>query len=50
MRKKQQEIIHALGAKPEIDPIVEIERRSQFLADYLARTGLKGFVLGISGG
>lgn len=47
---KQQEIIAALGVKPEINPAEEIEQRTKFLYNYLARTGLKGFVLGISGG
>jgi NAD+ synthase len=46
----QQEIVQALGVQAEIDPSAEIERRVQFLADYLANTGAKGFVLGISGG
>jgi NAD+ synthase len=50
MRTKQQEIITTLGVKPEIDPRYEIEQRSRFLADNLARIGFKGFVLGISGG
>lgn len=46
----QQQIAQTLGVQSEIDPAVEIERRVQFLVDYLARTGAKGFVLGISGG
>ncbi|MVQ42757.1 ammonia-dependent NAD(+) synthetase [Microbacterium sp. MAH-37] len=46
----QQQIAEALGVKPEIDPRTEIEARIGFLADYLAATGAKGFVLGISGG
>ncbi len=46
----QREIIDALGVKPEIDPAAEIERRRDFLVDYLRSTGAKGFVLGISGG
>ena len=50
MRAKQQEIIAALGVKPTIQPIEEIEKRSKFLADYLGRAGLNGFVLGVSGG
>jgi len=50
MRRQQQEIITTLGVSPEIDPKVEIEQRSRFLADYLAQAGLNGFVLGISGG
>lgn len=32
------------------DAAHEVERRVAFLADYLERTGMKGFVLGISGG
>ena len=46
----QSEIIAALGVSPVIDPAAEIDRRVQFLADYLDRTGAKGYVLGISGG
>ncbi len=50
MRLKQQEIIRGLGVRPIIDPIEEIERRTKFLADYLAAAALDGLVLGISGG
>ena len=50
MRAKQQEIIAALGVEPTIEPIEEIEKRTRFLADYLGRAGLNGFVLGVSGG
>ncbi|MGP5497811.1 ammonia-dependent NAD(+) synthetase [Corynebacterium flavescens] len=46
----QEEIINVLGVKPFIDPETEIETRVEFLADYLRRTGAKGYVLGISGG
>lgn len=46
----QQEIAQTLGVQAEIDPAVEIERRVQFLVDYLTTTRAKGFVLGISGG
>ena len=46
----QQEIITALGVHPTIDPVAEIERRTEFLAAYLRTTGAKGFVLGMSGG
>ncbi len=46
----QQEIAQTLGVQPEIDPAAEIERRVQFLADYLVKAGAKGYVLGISGG
>lgn len=46
----QQTIIKALDVKPLIDPEEEISRRVDFLADYLATTGARGFALGISGG
>ena len=46
----QQTIIKALDVKPLIDPEEEISRRVDFLADYLATTGARGYVLGISGG
>ncbi|WP_300267476.1 ammonia-dependent NAD(+) synthetase [Microbacterium sp.] len=46
----QQEIALTLGVQPDIDPAVEIDRRVQFLVDYLVSTGARGFVLGISGG
>lgn len=46
----QQQIADALGVQPEIDPKAEIERRVQFLVDYLVTTGAHGYVLGISGG
>ncbi len=32
------------------DPAAEVDRRVGFLADYLRRTGMHGYVLGISGG
>lgn len=50
MRPLQQHIIEETAVKPTIDPVAEIESRIQFLVDYLASTGAKGFVLGISGG
>lgn len=50
MRSLQQEIISTLNVHPSNNPIEEIERRSSFLANHLAHTGLHGFVLGISGG
>ena len=50
MRKQQHDIIAELDSQPTIDPAYEIERRIEFLASYLASTGLKGYVLGISGG
>ncbi len=51
MREIQQKIIEALAATPEIDAEAEIERRIAFLVDYAACIpGVRGFVLGISGG
>ncbi len=51
MREIQQKIIEALAATPEIDAEAEIERRIAFLVDYAAGVpGVRGFVLGISGG
>jgi NAD+ synthase len=50
MRDVQAEIIEALGVSPDIDPAAEVERRVQFLADYLGAAHALGFVLGISGG
>lgn len=47
---RQSAIIAALGSRPRIDPPAELERRIRFLIDYLAATGARGFVLGISGG
>lgn len=46
----QETIISALHVKPLIDEAQEVEERVKFLADYLSKTGAKGFVLGISGG
>ncbi|WP_295627371.1 ammonia-dependent NAD(+) synthetase [uncultured Corynebacterium sp.] len=43
-------IIAELGSRPDIDPAAEVESRVGFLVDYLAATGARGFVLGISGG
>ncbi|QIL50137.1 ammonia-dependent NAD(+) synthetase [Weissella coleopterorum] len=50
MRAKQAEIIQVLGVKPVIDPEVEYRRSVDLLKDYLLKTGLKTYVLGISGG
>ncbi|WP_343215056.1 ammonia-dependent NAD(+) synthetase [Evansella tamaricis] len=50
MTEKQQEIIKALHVKPEINPKQEIRVRLDLLKDYLKKSGLKGYVLGISGG
>lgn len=50
MRSLQKQIIAELGSVPSINATEEIEKRSQFLAAYLAQSGMKGYVLGISGG
>ncbi|HBI04358.1 MAG TPA: NAD(+) synthase [Paenibacillaceae bacterium] len=46
----QKEIIEALHVKPIIDPAQEIRMRINFLKDTLLQSGMKGYVLGISGG
>ncbi|WP_203567560.1 ammonia-dependent NAD(+) synthetase [Aestuariimicrobium ganziense] len=46
----QQEIATELQVVQNFDPTIEAERRINFLADYLRTTGMKGYVLGISGG
>ena len=51
MSEMQQEIIRALGVDAQATPSAEIERRVGFLVDYARATpGVRGFVLGISGG
>lgn len=50
MRTYQREIIKELGVQPEIQASDEIEQRTEFLSQYLAQSGLNGYVLGISGG
>lgn len=46
----QQEIIEALHVKPDVNPEQEIRMRINFLKDTLLQSGMKGYVLGISGG
>ncbi len=47
----QQEIIRRLGSVPDIDPAAEVARRVDFLVEYVRSIpGVRGFVLGISGG
>lgn len=50
MEQIQKEIIEALGVKPEIDAVAEIENRINFLAQTIINTNMKAYVLGISGG
>src|SRR5699024_3992224 len=46
----QAEIIQSLGVADGFDAYRELAHRSQFLADYLQASGLRHFVVGISGG
>ena len=48
--KLQAKIINELAVKPTIDAKQEIRERVQFLKDYVVASGMRGFVLGISGG
>ncbi|AOT55787.1 ammonia-dependent NAD(+) synthetase [Weissella soli] len=50
MRELQKQIIKTLGVQPTIDPETEIRRSVDLLKAYLLKTGLKTYVLGISGG
>lgn len=50
MRELQKVIVAEMGVQPDIDPAAEAERRVAFLSEYLAATGARGYVLGISGG
>ncbi|TFV79364.1 ammonia-dependent NAD(+) synthetase [Blastococcus sp. CT_GayMR19] len=49
-REVQRRIAQELGVLSEFDPAHEADRRSQFLADLLAASGLRTLVVGISGG
>ncbi|PTL39491.1 ammonia-dependent NAD(+) synthetase [Alkalicoccus saliphilus] len=50
MHNFQKEIISDLEVKPEINVEEEITQRKNFLKAYLKKSGMKGYVLGISGG
>jgi NAD+ synthase len=50
MRDMQSSIAAELGVASRFDAGQEVERRVSFLADYLKSSGLKCYVLGISGG
>ena len=49
-RALQTDIIASLGVAPDFDAAREAQRRIDFLAEYLDRSGASGYVLGISGG
>lgn len=50
MRDLQARIIEELHVEPVVDPADQARRRIDFLKEYLAASGAKGLVLGISGG
>jgi len=50
MNDEQNNIISALGVAMTFDVSLEIERRLNFLKDYVRSSGSKALVLGISGG
>ncbi|HEX6954805.1 MAG TPA: NAD(+) synthase, partial [Agromyces sp.] len=50
MRDLQARIIEELHVEPVVDPADQVRRRVDFLKAYLASSGAKGLVLGISGG
>jgi NAD+ synthase len=50
MRDLQARIIEELHVEPVVDPADQVRRRIDFLKEYLAASGAKGLVLGISGG
>lgn len=50
MNTRQHEIITALGVKPHIHPKEAVQQRTEFLVEYLEKSGAMGFALGISGG
>lgn len=50
MSDEQKKISTALQVSPTFDAATEIDRRTAFLAGYLRNSGLKAYVLGISGG
>ncbi|WP_409333187.1 ammonia-dependent NAD(+) synthetase [Trujillonella humicola] len=49
-RDEQQRIAHELGVPSDFDPAHEEDRRSRFLADLLAASGLRTLIVGVSGG
>lgn len=49
-RAQQRDIIEQLYVSADFDAALEVERRSEFLANYLQSTRMRTLVLGISGG
>lgn len=50
MLQLQQDIMATLKVKSSIEPKEEIKTRVDFLKAYLKKSGMKGYILGISGG
>jgi len=50
MTDLQKRVIEELGVKPEIDAQAEIRQRIELLKEYVRKTKMKGYVLGLSGG
>lgn len=50
LQQWQRQVIEELGVRDQFDADGELERRVAFLADYLKSSGLRTYVLGISGG
>lgn len=50
MSTLQEQVIETLGTKPEIDVQAEIRQRVDLLKQYAVKTGVQGYVLGMSGG
>ncbi|WP_109688983.1 ammonia-dependent NAD(+) synthetase [Tumebacillus permanentifrigoris] len=50
MSKLQEQVIETLGVQPAIDPQAEIRKRVELLKQYVQQTGVRGYVLGLSGG
>jgi NAD+ synthase len=50
MRDLQARIIEELHVRAVVDPADQVRRRIDFLKEYLAASGARGLVLGISGG
>jgi NAD+ synthase len=48
--EQQHQILQELGVQQDFDPETELERRTDFLAQYLKDSGRLAYVLGISGG
>ncbi|WP_026696357.1 ammonia-dependent NAD(+) synthetase [Alkalicoccus chagannorensis] len=50
MHSRQNDIMTTLQVKSSIDPAAEMRERINFLKAYLKKSGMTGYVLGISGG